>query len=249
MLTEHDKIKELLAVASPADKVTLQVIIKGAADAMRAYNQNPTAPKKRDWDAARTGQTDIVNEMWAKYFGDTDPAGKTFANLLEVLAYLQDQGYDLKKSKLYKDRKDGLIRMEPDGRSVLEAEVLSYAVKAGLKRRVDIDARELEAAAERKARAEIRKLEASARMTEFDLAVKEGKYLLKEDAVRARIDQMQILEITFRQMIHTRMADWLSTASGDMRRLNDVRDLADAAVDDMFNGLAKSDTFAVEYEA
>lgn len=179
----------------------------------------------------------------------SETENRIFANLLEVLAYLQDQGYDLKKSKLYKDRKDGLIRMEPDGRSARESEVLSYAVKAGLKRRVDIDARELEAAAERKARAEIRKLEASARMTEFDLSVKEGKYLLKEDAVRARIDQMQILEITFRQMLHTRMADWLSTASGDMRRLNDVRDLADAAVDEMFNGLARSDTFAVEYEA
>lgn len=181
--------------------------------------------------------------------GMSGDENRVFSNLLEVLAYLQDQGYDLKKSKLYKDRKDGLLRMEADGRSVRESEVLSYAVKAGLKRRVDIDARELEAAAERKARAEIRKLEASARMTEFDLAVKEGKYILKEDAVRARIDQMQILEVTFRQLVDTKLPEWITAAGGSQKRLNDLRDMAAAAIDDMMNGLANSDTFVVEYEA
>ena len=178
----------------------------------------------------------------------TEKADTVFPNLAVALTFLQDQGFDLKKSKLYKDRKDGLLRMEADGRSVRESEVLSYAVKAQLKRRVDIDAKALEEAADRKARAEIRKLEASARMTEFDLEVKQGKYILKEDAVRARIDQMAILEINFRQLVETRLPEWIALCGGSQKRLNDLRDMAALSVDDMMNALARSDTFSVVYE-
>jgi len=165
-------------------------------------------------------------------------------NLMEALRWLQSEGYKIKKSKLYKDAKDGLVPTREDG-SVRGVDVRAYS--ASLNRRDD-PADVIGENAERKFKAEIRKIEASARMTEFDLAVKEGKYILRDDAVRARIDQMQILEVHFRQVLDTKLPEWISVAGGNQRRLNDVRDMAALAVDEMMNGLARSDTFTVVYD-
>lgn len=174
----------------------------------------------------------------------TEP--KTYPNLMAVLRRLQDDGYKVKKSKLYKDKTLGLIKVEEDG-SVTESEMLAYITKAGLSKKGEVSSEELTANADRKFRAEIRKLEAQARASEYDLEVKQGKYILKEDAIRARIDQMQILEVHFRQVLETKLPEWIAIVGGNQKRLNDVRDQAALAVDDMMNALSRSDTFSVSY--
>ena len=173
--------------------------------------------------------------------------GTIFPSLMAALKYLQDQGYAVQKSKLYKDRKDGLIRMEPDGRQVRESEIHSYVVKAGLRKSTGPDPEEMEEHAALKLKAELRKIEEQTKSIIFDRSVKEGKYVLKEAAVRERVDMLTVMEVHFRQIVDVNMVKWCQVLHGDQARVNDAVDLAGADIDEMMNALARSDTFEIEY--
>ena len=170
-----------------------------------------------------------------------------FPSLMAALQYLQDQGYAVKKSKLYKDRKDGLIRMEPDGRQVRESEIHSYVVKAGLRKNTGPDPEEMEEHAALKLKAELRKIEEQTKSIIFDRSVKEGKYVLKDAAVRERVDMLTVMEVHFRQIVDVNMVKWCQVLHGDQAKVNDAVNLAGADIDDMMNALARSDTFEIEY--
>ena len=171
----------------------------------------------------------------------------TFPTLLSALEYLQAEGYDLKKSKLYKDRKDGLIRMEADGKSVRESEIHSYVVKAGLKRKAGYDVEDMEINAARKIKAELVKLEEQTRTIIFDRAVKEGKYVLKNEAILERVDMLTVMEVHFRQIIDVNMVRWCQAMAGDAAKVNDGVVMANADIDAMLDALSRSDTFEIDY--
>lgn len=171
---------------------------------------------------------------------------RTYPSLMAALGYLQDQGYDLKKSKLYKDRKDGLIRMEPDGRSVRESEIHSYVVKAGLKKGGGVDPEDMEKHWAQKLRAELKKIEEQTKTIVFDRAVREGKYILKETAAQEQVDLVTVLEVHFRQVIGVSMSKWCQVLKGDQARVAAAVDMAGADLDEMMDALSKSDTIEIE---
>ena len=47
-------------------------------------------------------------------------------NITSVVNWLVDQGYKIKKSKVYEDAKTGLLRVQPD-KSILHADLRLYA--------------------------------------------------------------------------------------------------------------------------
>lgn len=169
---------------------------------------------------------------------------RSFKTLMEVLQFVRDSGYSLGQSTIYRDKAKGLIVQDENGRYT-EEEARAYIRRAGLKPAVG--GAEITYNADRKARAEIRKIEAQAAAHEFDLKVKQGRYVLKEDSVRERIDQAMILIMYFRQLLSVRLPEWLESHRGGLS-VNEIRDIASLDIDEMLNSLATSDTFQIRYE-
>ena len=128
-----------------------------------------------------------------------------------------------------------------------ESEIHSYVVKAGLKKNTGPDPEEMEEHAALKLKAELRKIEEQTKSIIFDRSVKEGKYVLKDAAVRERVDMLTVMEVHFRQIVDVNMVKWCQVLHGDQAKVNDAVDLAGADIDDMMNALARSDTFEIEY--
>ncbi len=78
----------------------------------------------------------LMRELDTEFNDSSDDASETiptFPNLLRALEYLQSQGYLVKKSKLYKDAKAGLVkRTAKDGYTSIELD--RYAITADLPR-------------------------------------------------------------------------------------------------------------------
>lgn len=70
---EHpDQIKQLLQVCSQSESAELKVLHNAQITCLKAYQQEPTYQKKRDWDAAKAGLDECVNRLWYKYFEEEE---------------------------------------------------------------------------------------------------------------------------------------------------------------------------------
>ena len=84
----------------------------------------------------------------------------------------------------------------------------AYIVRGGLKPAGGIDPDETEAMVLKKARAELEKIEGQKLSIRLDREVKQGKYILRGEAIAQRVDQLTVIETHFRQILHTRMLQW-----------------------------------------
>lgn len=168
---------------------------------------------------------------------------QVFKSGMAALRFLNDQGYKVSKSKLYKD-KGSLLPQNADG-SINAADLLTYA--AGLDKaesRQNPDAARLTVA---KQAAEIKKLRESTNTIIFDREVKQGKYILKEEADRQKVDMVSVLEANFRHFFHARMPQICTVLSGAPEKINTAIDATNTWLDELFNQMAAS-AFQVTYE-
>ena len=112
----QEKFNKLLEIVEQSDKAELVVLNNAVIDNLKSYSAASTAKNKKNWDAAKRGFEQAIEQMWLKYFPDEGkeaPAG--FKNYTEVHKHLKDQGYRISKSQVYADKsmlpkgKDGLI--------------------------------------------------------------------------------------------------------------------------------------------
>ncbi|MFO7753188.1 MAG: terminase gpA endonuclease subunit, partial [Desulfobacteraceae bacterium] len=123
-----DELKKLLEVADENDKLELKIFWNAFNKTLGEYKESPTKKNKQNLDAARDSLEGKKQEMNQKYFGKDEQANGTpvFSSLLEVLKHLDNAGFRISKSKLYRDKDKAMIRVNPDG-SVPETEVRAYA--------------------------------------------------------------------------------------------------------------------------
>ncbi|MCW7755488.1 hypothetical protein OOT00_16050, partial [Desulfobotulus sp. H1] len=61
------------------------------------------------------------------------PPEREFKTLMDVLRFLQGEGFSIEKTKLYQDQKSGLIRYKK-GQPITETEVLAYVTRVELEK-------------------------------------------------------------------------------------------------------------------
>ncbi len=153
-MADQDKIKKLIEVANDSDKARLVIFNTAVVNYLNRYkeseNADEIAPKLK---RAEKELDDVVNDLWKKY---NQEKTEILANVLAVVEYLTNTGYKIKKSKAYKDHKDGLLRPEKDG-SFSKAAVDKYASLAQLKRLDGKGKDSLDKIAEEKAVVELEK--------------------------------------------------------------------------------------------
>jgi len=230
-----DKFDKLLEIASDADKAELKILHNASVSCLKAYNAEPTAAKKRDLDAAREGLEEVFDRLWPVYFPDAE----RFKNLLEAMKYLKGLGYKIGKSKIYKDAQDKQIRVQADG-CVLKKDADAYAKTLRL---LGDPLKGLEASQVRKAELENAKLEQQIANLKFELAIKEGAYVPRQEADMARCGVISIIKTNTLNLFQTMTGDWIALSEGNPARIPRVIDAMTGDFLDLLDRLAKVDEF------
>ena len=241
-----DKLNQLLEIADAADQAELKILHNSQIKCARAYNDEPTLAKKRDWDAAKSGLQETVDRLWIKYSGSDE--GHVPQNRLEAVNYLQRRGYKVGKSKFYADCKRGLVKIQSNG-SIIPRDLETYAVKIGLDRfaapevvsQVD-DVSELH---EVKLKKEIEKLDWENKKREFEYDREMGKYIPRDLLELELASRAAVMDSRLRTKIKARVKKWIALAGGSQAKVPDV--VADAfdMLDQVMNEFARMDRFVV----
>jgi len=227
-----EDIKDLINRLNEQD---LKILIKAKNEAQIRVNSDPS---RGNLDALEK-----ASKMLADFLaGDKEPA---FENLLRVKEHLNRLGYKVGKSKIYKDRKDGLIRIEADG-TVKEASVKAYIRKANLENLTE------KAAADQgpsvlvqKAEKELEKLHEQIEDLRFKRSVAQGDYIPRTDFEMELAARAAVLDTGLRHLVHSSLGNWVALMDGDpkkipllLRRINDD-------LDEKFNEFATMQMFHV----
>ncbi|MBE7413855.1 MAG: hypothetical protein HS130_00950 [Deltaproteobacteria bacterium] len=212
------------------------VLARAVAQTMKAYNESPTMKNLKEWDAARKR----FDEFQKRKAADADPEARRFANLLEVLGYLTDEGWKVAKSKLYADQNK--ISKERDGAYAKKA-VDEYARLALVK--LDGSGQEDEGLATRKAKIELDILEEKKKRERRENEIDEGKWVLRSDVESMLAGRAALLKSGLgEEFIHARAARIIDLVGGDQAKAPDLIALWKEEMEEHFNRYSEPLEFA-----
>jgi len=200
------------------------------------YQGDPTAARLKDWEAAREALRRKVESV-------TAPDIAPHANLLALVRHLADQGYKVKKSKVYKDAKEGRLRVAADGTisdehaRIYAATLVKVADRAG----------DIEAGTLKKQSKEIERLTLQNEKLRFDLEQDRKVYVRRTDMETDLALRCAVLEAGLKHTIQSRMQELVRVVDGKTDRCQAAVDLLFGAVDGLLNDYARAE--AVEVEA
>jgi hypothetical protein len=172
--------------------------------------------------------------------GEVEDEG-AFENLLAVMKHLQAQGYKIKKSKLYSDRKKKLIRVQPDG-SVFKKDADAYAKTLPMLGDPLVG---LEAAQKEKLELETERLKVQTEAARLELDFKKGKLILKSDAELEISSHLTVIETSIRNMHSSEAGPIIELVGGDPKKIPLLAEFLGRKLDETFNRLAETDQFKV----
>lgn len=222
------KIEELIEKSKGSD---IQVLLAAKEKAKMAASQNPTAANISALDKA----TRMLNA--AMDMQDEKSRGR-LATYKDVLAYVEDAGRKLAKTKLYDDVRAGRLRKMPDG-TFRKKDVDKYILKLPTMGTPDGLAEKVADRQRRKEEADIRRAEAAAKREEFDLAVKTGRYILREDVYH----ELAVRAVTLREGLKVTMLAHapkiIGMVGGDASKADDMMAFYERMIDELMGQYAR----------
>lgn len=236
-------IDKILEKAGEADSIELKIFQNAVIKTLSAYQSDPTKANKANLDAAKDALENKKKELAQKYF-KSENHGNCFPSTLQVMTHLYEAGYKISDSKIYRDKKAGLLKVNLDG-SVDEAEVRAYA--AGLKRR-DGNIDDLSDLQARKSDKEVKILEIKEQQMQFDLDKSMGKYIPRSDFDAELAARAVVFESGFRHFFATRAREMIVTVGGKAEKTADLLELLNQGLNEQLNTYASTDVFQVLFD-
>lgn len=210
------RIRQLEPLVSQTERVELGLLVNGVKQAMQAYHEDASSANLKSWEASKRAVFDLVQRLWAKYgLEEQDKEPETFPNKFAAWEWLTANGWKIGKSQFYNHCKDGLMRPEQDGTYSLRrlkkyAKLHVRRAETGLLQRD-----ELEKLQERKLKGEVELLEIKKAREEYDLDVRQGKYIAREDVELELAGRAVALLSGLKSLVQTSAVDWIRLVSGD----------------------------------
>jgi hypothetical protein len=233
------EIQDILQQLTDGEEKTLLTAVEKA---QRALMESPTEQNSR---ALRSIKKDLQDYL-ARENGAKEPE-LSFKTRLEALAWLQRQGYKIKKSKLYKDAQDGLLKLQADG-SVLESDLKRYIRRVNLAQPAETPESDSASTLLERAKQEVIKYKHQNRLLELQLAEKQRKVVSREDFELEFAAKVSVLISGLRNMIFSMAGDWAETVlnhpGGPSQPL---AERINKDLDTLFNDLANIKKFRVVF--
>jgi hypothetical protein len=179
-----------------------------------------------------------------------------FKNRLEALEYLQQQGYKIKKSKLYQDVKAGILRVNPDG-TVSLSQIQKYLddPRSGLMRLLTNasgalhPSETMEDLQREKLIYETNIQKEKLKKMEFDREREEGKHMPREELEMAFASRAAMFEAGLKHCISRHATKWATLIGGSTTRVDELIDQMHQDMDGMLDDLASIDRLTIEFVA
>jgi len=169
----------------------------------------------------------------------------SFESLLQVMEHLKQAGFRISKSKLYRDRDKGLIRVQKDG-SVLESEVRAYA--GNCLDRIAGQIEDMSDIQSRKALKDVELREEQILKIRLAREVEQGKYLLRRDFEAELASRAVILDSGLRHMVQMKVGEWVAMVGGKPAMVPDFIQNINRELDSLMNGFATLESFQVVFQ-
>ena len=214
-----------------------EVLTKAVAQTKKVYDGKPISANLKDWEAAKNA----LAEYRAKKQAEANPQDAPLNGILEVLDYLQRQGWKVGKSKLYEDQNK--IDKQKDG-SILKKDADRYA-KLCLNK---LDGADYEISPIEKNKEETRLTKVKADKEEFLFKILQKKYVDIAQVERTRTAQTGKMLLTYENLVYGKTEKIIELVNGDMTKKHDLQ--AFLLGDNWFRGVlrefAKKDRFIFE---
>ncbi len=228
------------------EKTDIQILTEAKTEAERRVKENPTRANLDALEKAASMLRSLVD-------GAESDGGRLFRNRLEVVQYLQTQGYKVRKSKMYSDAKAGLLRVNADGTITL-AQVDKYInhPKSGLLRlKLDDDggvlpSQEIEDLQRQKLITEIRKNEEQAKRLKFAREKEEGEHIHRDVLEIEMAFRAAVLDSGLKHLLVRKSSEWIRLVNGQETRMDELVAAMTQDFDDMLTQYADTSTFTVE---
>lgn len=239
-----DRMDELLAVVTEEESIELKIFKNAVIKTLKEYNESPSRINKMNLDAARETFNERKESLVTKYLETPAESGPAFDSLLTVCDHLKACGYKISKSKLYRDRDKGMIRVLPDG-GVQETEVRAYASTL---ERMDPDIGDLTDIHARKATKEIERLEEQIAKLRFERAREEGRYIPRKDFEAELAARAVVFEAGFRHLFNVKVREWIALVAGKAEKSTELLRDMNQSLDEQLTQFANTRTFQVLFE-
>jgi hypothetical protein len=170
---------------------------------------------------------------------EAQPKAAGFDNLLQALAWLQGQGYKLKKTKIYKDKDRGLLKIQQDGR-VLESDVRAYAEQYLFREGVDGSS-----LTDQKTKKEIERLILRIDREKYDFEKDQGKYIARDELSMEFAARALAFDAGIKSDFTAKVFDLIKICGGDPEKSKSIIDFISDLLDRRFRELARVDRFQV----
>ena len=221
MADNNAKIDSLLAKEEP-------LRINAVAKTMQAYNQNPTIANLKDWDAAKKA----LEEYRIKKAAELNPQDAPLKGIMDVLQYLQSEGWKISKSKLYED--ENKIDKQKDG-NILKKDADKYA--AMFLRKLDGSDYEIDPAS--KIKEETRLTKERADKVAFENEIMRGDYVLREEVEQQLAARAAYLKNSIEGFFHSLSPRIAELVNGDQDKIPELTEFCLREVEDFFHHYSK----------
>lgn len=227
---ERAVMEALLAKSAGTD---IPVLLQAKEMAKRLVKADPSGA---NLSALQRATTMLENAMQSNEGPDI------FKNVGEVLAYLQESGRQIEKSKIYEDVKKG--RLKKTNNRFKRRDIDRYAAGLPLSTTPDGRVKDVEDRQRRKDEAEIRIKEATAKREEIKTSVMEGQYILREQVDQELAARAMALHSGLKSQFEAAALDLVTRVGGEPKK---SRALV-AALEEVLDGACNEYARIIEFE-
>lgn len=164
-----------------------------------------------------------------------------------VLAYAEDAGRKLKKTKMYADISKGLLKKQADG-TFRQRDVDKYLASLPMAATPDALAEKASERQRRKEEEEIRRISAIADKEEFLLAVRKGQFIPREQVHLELAARAVTLSSGLKTTLEARGLDIIETVGGNPKKARDLFAFLEGVLDETLNEYSRPLEFDVVFE-
>lgn len=220
---------ELLISGQPQDiKAKGVTLFSGVLDSMKAYRDENTAARLKNWQASETALDEFVASI-----SSTPTNEKTFNGIPAVVEYLHSQGWKMSLRTGYNHRDKKILLPRQDGK-YYQSDVDRYANSGALQRLDGIKQEVSDTDLERKKKAEADSAEYDARIKRIRAEAVEGKYVDREIFEDELSAQALAFRNSIQTYIHAQAEEIVSFVGGDVSRIPDLIEFMLTRADDHF---------------
>lgn len=206
-MPKADELKELVEKSQQTD---IQALLSAKEQAKRAMLEDPSPVNVSAFEKSSRLLEDKMQET------------KNLKDIKEVLKYIEEQNRKVRKTKLYEDVNKGLLKKQADGTFRLR-DVDRYLVSLPMLGTTDSVAEKASERQRRKEEQEIRRIKAVADKEEFDLAIKQGKYIAKEKVYQELAARAVTLSMQIKTAFEVNAIELVELVEGNPKKTNTLK--------------------------